>query len=34
MENIKVRNNVKVIGKGNKLIIFAHGFGCDQRVWH
>ncbi|MGI2328089.1 alpha/beta fold hydrolase [Planococcus sp. YIM B11945] len=27
------RNNVKVSGQGNKTIVFAHGFGCDQLVW-
>lgn len=33
MTNVKVRNNVKVFGKGSKPIIFAHGFGCDQNMW-
>lgn len=27
------RNNVKVIGAGNRAMIFAHGFGCDQNMW-
>lgn len=27
------RNNVKVIGNGNKTILFAHGYGCDQNMW-
>jgi sigma-B regulation protein RsbQ len=27
------RNNVKVTGSGDKAIIFAPGFGCDQRMW-
>jgi sigma-B regulation protein RsbQ len=27
------RNNVKVSGDGEKAIIFAHGFGCDQNMW-
>ncbi len=27
------RNNIKVSGKGNKAMMFAHGFGCDQNMW-
>ncbi|QRN94752.1 alpha/beta hydrolase [Archangium violaceum] len=27
------KNNVKVFGNGGKALIFAHGYGCDQRVW-
>lgn len=27
------RNNVNVIGKGAKVMVFAHGFGCDQNAW-
>jgi sigma-B regulation protein RsbQ len=27
------RNNVKVSGKGERAIVFAHGFGCDQSMW-
>jgi sigma-B regulation protein RsbQ len=27
------RNNVKVRGTGERAIIFAHGFGCDQNMW-
>ena len=27
------RNNVKVSGKGDQVIMFAHGFGCDQNMW-
>jgi sigma-B regulation protein RsbQ len=32
-ENIVVRNNVKVFGKGTQPLMFAHGFGCDQNMW-
>ncbi len=32
-ENILVRNNVKVSGKGTQALMFAHGFGCDQNMW-
>jgi Predicted hydrolases or acyltransferases (alpha/beta hydrolase superfamily) len=27
------RNNVKISGKGSKVIMFAHGYGCDQAMW-
>ncbi len=27
------RNNVHVIGHGPTVIVFAHGFGCDQNMW-
>ena len=27
------RFNVKVAGSGERTIIFAHGFGCDQTMW-
>jgi sigma-B regulation protein RsbQ len=27
------RNNVKVIGQGEKVMLFAHGYGCDQNMW-
>lgn len=32
-ENILVRNNVRVFGKGTRPMLFAHGFGCDQNMW-
>lgn len=31
--NFLERNNVKVFGNGEKTIVFAHGFGCDQDMW-
>lgn len=31
--NVIKRNNVRVSGKGNDTIMFAHGFGCDQNMW-
>ncbi len=31
--SILKRNNVKVTGDGERAIIFAHGFGCDQNMW-
>ncbi|WP_053217179.1 alpha/beta fold hydrolase [Virgibacillus senegalensis] len=32
-QNIIVRNNVTIKGKGSQTILFAPGFGCDQSVW-
>lgn len=32
-QDILVRNNVKVFGKGTQTMLFAHGFGCDQNMW-
>lgn len=31
--NALKRNNVKVLGKGEKPMLFAHGYGCDQNMW-
>jgi len=33
MKDILKRNNVRIIGDGAKIMLFAHGFGCDQNVW-
>lgn len=33
MLTIKERNNVKVFGHGEKVMLFAHGFGCEQGMW-
>src|ERR1700735_318785 len=30
---LKDRNNVHVKGMGEKAMLFAHGFGCDQNMW-
>ena len=27
------RNNVHVRGSGQRVMLFAHGFGCDQNMW-
>jgi sigma-B regulation protein RsbQ len=32
-QNILLRNNVNVKGRGEKAMIFAPGLGCDQTVW-
>ena len=31
--NAVKRNNVKVTGKGEQPMLFAHGYGCDQNMW-
>lgn len=33
-EGILKRNNVRIGGQGQKVLVFAHGFGCDQYVWN
>lgn len=33
MVDIERRNNVKVSGRGERPMLFAHGFGCDQNMW-
>ena len=32
-EGVIVRNNVRVTGRGERTMVFAHGFGCDQGMW-
>jgi sigma-B regulation protein RsbQ len=31
--DIRKRNNVHVSGQGDRPMVFAHGFGCDQNMW-
>lgn len=33
MIDVLKRNNVRLYGRGNEVIVLAHGFGCDQHVW-
>lgn len=33
MSTIIERNHVNVIGSGERVIMLAHGFGCDQTTW-
>ncbi len=28
-----IRHNVNVTGRGDRVMMFAHGFGCDQNMW-
>jgi sigma-B regulation protein RsbQ len=30
---IILRNNVRIIGYGDQVMMFGHGFGCDQNTW-
>lgn len=32
-QNIALRNNVKSTGSGKQVLLFGHGFGCDQNTW-
>ena len=32
--DIQRRNNVQVHGEGTSTLVFSHGFGCDQTMWH
>jgi sigma-B regulation protein RsbQ len=31
--DVLARNNVHVSGRGDRAMVFAHGFGCDQNMW-
>ena len=31
--DVLARNNVTVHGSGKRVLMFAHGFGCDQTMW-
>lgn len=33
MTDITARNHVTITGEGERIIMFAHGFGCDQSMW-
>ncbi|WP_316823803.1 alpha/beta hydrolase [Pedobacter miscanthi] len=33
MHPLLIRNNVKILGEGCQVIMFAHGFGCAQSSW-
>jgi sigma-B regulation protein RsbQ len=28
-----LRNNVRILGRGPRVMMFAHGYGCDQNMW-
>jgi sigma-B regulation protein RsbQ len=31
--SVAQRHNIKITGNGEKTIVFAHGYGCDQAMW-
>jgi sigma-B regulation protein RsbQ len=33
MQDVLLRNNVRILGSGEQPMLFAHGFGCDQNMW-
>ena len=33
IKTILKRNNIKISGTGDKTLLLAHGFGCDQNMW-
>tara|TARA_R110002126_G_scaffold172463_5_gene321217 strand:+ start:15134 stop:15967 length:834 start_codon:yes stop_codon:yes gene_type:complete len=32
-EDVLTRNNVKIVGTGEQVMLMAHGFGCNQQMW-
>ncbi len=32
-DDVIQRNNVKIIGTGQQVMLMAHGFGCNQLMW-
>lgn len=33
MNNIHKRNHVTILGDGEEIVVFGHGFGCSQDIW-
>ena len=33
LEKLIKQNNVTILGTGNKIMFFVHGYGCDQNMW-
>ncbi|MDF9800289.1 sigma-B regulation protein RsbQ [Catalinimonas alkaloidigena] len=31
--NIREKYNINTIGRGERVMLFAHGYGCDQNMW-
>jgi sigma-B regulation protein RsbQ len=31
--DVTKKNNVTILGRGEKTLLLAHGFGCDQKMW-
>jgi len=34
MSSVLTRNHVQISGHGSRTMMFSHGFGCDQSMWH
>lgn len=34
MSDVIARNNVRIVGEGERTLMLAHGFGCDQTIWN
>ncbi len=34
MMDVLRRNNVQVLGRGGPVLLYAHGFGCNQDMWN
>ncbi|SEO72576.1 alpha/beta fold hydrolase [Aquisalimonas asiatica] len=32
-DEVIARNNVRIVGEGERTLMLAHGFGCDQTIW-
>jgi sigma-B regulation protein RsbQ len=32
-EELIIRNNIRISGNGDQVLLFGHGFGCDQNTW-
>ncbi len=32
--DLRLRNNVSVMGNGTSTLVFSHGFGCNQAMWN
>jgi sigma-B regulation protein RsbQ len=33
LRSVIERNNVRMVGQGERTVLLAHGFGCDQTIW-
>jgi sigma-B regulation protein RsbQ len=31
--DVMSRNNIKILGQGKRVLLMAHGFGCNQQMW-
>jgi sigma-B regulation protein RsbQ len=33
MNSLIKKNNVKILGDGDRVLLFVHGYGCNQKMW-